>query len=77
MSGYSEAVDCPRCGGTESLERSEDHDDVSGCCTECGYSYKTTHKILSLDEVNEERDAFNMEPLTELKKPVEDWKDDE
>lgn len=77
MSGYSEAVDCPRCGSKESLERSVDKDDVTGICLECGYLYRTAHEVVSLSELNEERVQFGMEPLTELKKPVEGWVDDE
>jgi len=73
MSGYSEAVDCPRCGSTESLEHSVDYVDISGFCLECGYSYKTVYTELTLKQVNEDREEFNMEPLTELKKPVEGW----
>ncbi len=76
MSGYSEAADCPRCGSTESLERSIDRDDISGFCLECGYSYKTVYENIALKEVNEERVEFDMEPLTELKKPVEGWTDE-
>ncbi|MBA7638617.1 hypothetical protein ES703_46273 [subsurface metagenome] len=75
MSGYSEAVNCPRCGSIESLERSVDRDDVSGVCLECGYSYKTIYENLSLEEVNEERDASELEPLPKLKEPVEGWTD--
>lgn len=77
MSGYSEAVDCPRCGSTESLERSVDRDDVSGCCLECGYEYHTQYSVASLDEINEERKNVDMESLTELKPPVEGWKDEQ
>ena len=75
MGGYSEATDCPRCGSEESLERSIDTDDINGFCTECGYSYKTVYELGTLEEVNKERVDCNMEPLTELKKPVEGWKD--
>lgn len=75
MSGYSEAVDCDRCGSTESLERSVDRDDISGSCMECGYEYHTETKILTLEELNEERVGMEMEPLKELKKPVEGWQD--
>ena len=77
MSGYSEAVDCLRCGSTESLERSFDRDNISGFCSECGYSYKTIHENLSLEEVNEERSISGLEPLSELKKPVEEWPDED
>lgn len=75
MSGYSEAVDCPRCGSSESLERSVDKDDISGYCVECGYEYHTQFSVMSLDEVNAERIAVNLEPLSELKPPVEGWRD--
>jgi transcription elongation factor Elf1 len=76
MSGYSEAVDCPRCGSEESLERSIDKDDVNGFCLECGYSYKTVYENMTLEQVNEEREAFDMEPITALKPAVEGWTDE-
>lgn len=77
MSGYSEAIDCPRCGSKESLEHSVDRDDVSGFCLECGYSYKTVYELMTLEEVNKEREEFmsDLEPLTELKPLVEGWQD--
>lgn len=77
MSGYSESTDCPRCGTTESLERSIDHDDVSGECLECGYEYHVVHSVMSLEDINEERKSCEMEPITELKKPIEGWIDEE
>ena len=75
MSGYSEAINCPRCGSIESLECSVDGDDVSGLCHECGYSYKTVYTNLTLEQVNEERIEFDIEPLSVLKKPLEGWTD--
>jgi len=77
MSGFSDAMDCPRCGSIESLERSVDRDDVSGCCLECGYEYNTVYTVMTLDSVNEERVDCCMEPITELKKPVEGWTDED
>lgn len=77
MSGFSETVDCPRCGSVESLERSVDRDDVSGYCLECGYEYKTVYMLMTLEDVNEQRVDIGMEPLTELKKPVEGWTDED
>lgn len=77
MSGYSETVGCSRCGSENSLERSVDHDDVSGVCLECGYSYATVYKNLTLEDVNEERVDCGMEPLTSLKEPVSGWNDEE
>ena len=75
MSGFSEAIDCPRCDSTESLERSVDGDDIVANCSECGYEYQTVYSIASLEETNEMRVEFELEPLTELKPPVEGWKD--
>ena len=75
MSGYSEAVDCPRCGSAGSLECSVERVDVSGNCSECGYGYQTVYSIVSLEETNEMRKELDLEPLTELKSPVEGWKD--
>ena len=74
MSGYSETTMCPRCG-TESLDVSIDRDDVSGTCLECGYEYHTVNRVMTLEEVNEERVEMELEVLTELKRPVEGWKD--
>ena len=74
MSGYSDTIRCSRCGN-ESLEASVDKDDVSGICLECGYEYRTISSLLSLEEVNDERKDMEMEPITELKKPVESWVD--
>lgn len=76
MSGYSEARDCPRCDSKESLEVSVDDIDVSGTCLECGYCFHTLHEVIPLSGVNEERKEFDMEPLTELKKPTGSWKDE-
>lgn len=73
MSGYSEARDCPRCGSTESLEHSQDDDYFAGFCHECGYGYSTKFSLASLEEVNDERKAYELEPLTELRSPVEGW----
>jgi len=76
MGGYSEAVDCPRCCSKESLERSIDYDDVSGFCLECGYTYYTAHEMMTLEEVNNERAEFQLDPITELKPSIVNWIDD-
>lgn len=75
MSGYSERIDCPRCGSRKSLERSVDRDDVSGICLECGYLYRTIYEVSSLEELNEERKVYDMPLLTALKPAVEGWVD--
>lgn len=76
MSGYSEAINCPRCGSEESLEHSVDDGDIYGFCAECGYTYKSEmqYGVADLDDVNAERKEFDLEPLTELKSPVDGWK---
>jgi C4-type Zn-finger protein len=73
MSSFSEAVDCPNCGGKESLETSTENRPVlmvSGFCLECGYSYDTIEEQMTLDEVNEQRVEFELEPLKELKPKI-------
>ena len=75
MSGYSEAINCPRCDSIESLEHSVDDGDINGFCNECGYGYEShiVYKVHSLQEVNEERTEFELEPLIVLKSPIEGW----
>ena len=75
MSGYSEAQDCIRCGSIETLEVTIDRDDVTGMCLECGYEYHTVSSVMTLEEVNVERVEIEQEPLTELKPPIEGWRD--
>ena len=75
MSGFSELINCPRCGSIESLEHSVDDGDVNGFCNECGHKYESQVKysVESLEAVNEERAEFDLEPLTELKPAVKGW----
>ena len=77
MSGHSETQDCPRCGSLESLEASIDlkWDEINGICLECGYEYHTVSSVLTLEKLNKERAACELEPLKELKPPVEGWTD--
>lgn len=74
MSGYAETVDCPRCG-SDSLEHAVDGDDITGMCIDCGYEYHTVTSLMTLERVNEFREEVELEPLTELKPPLPDWKD--
>jgi len=67
MSGWSEARYCPECGGEDTLEAWGDGYEVGGACLECGYSYGTVEKQMTLEEVNEEREEFGLEPLTQLR----------
>jgi len=73
MSGWMSSEDCTECGSKDSLEiwsENRPHDQVGGICLECGFSYKTIDEQMSLEEVNDEREAFGLEPLTELKKKL-------
>jgi len=70
MSSWSEAIDCPMCDGEGTLETCSGNRPVltvSGICLECGYSYRTVEEQMTLGEVNEMREDYEMEPLTELK----------
>lgn len=73
MSSWSESEDCPKCGGEDSLKTYGENRPiftVCGICLKCGYSYSTMDKQLTLDEVNEERPNYGLEPLTELKPQI-------
>lgn len=58
-------MECPRCGDTEHYPV-EPTDDV-GTCLVCGFHYYVVETRLSLEDVNEARSVYDLEPLTELK----------
>lgn len=70
MSGWSESQDCPECGGEGTLEAWGERNDVGGMCLECGYSYSTVEKQMTLEEVNEERGEVDLEPLMKLRPKI-------
>lgn len=73
MSGTSYDSICPKCNG-ENLMCSSDYkpfDCVSGECLDCGFTYWTQDGQLTLEEVNESRKGFELEPLKELNKQEE------
>jgi hypothetical protein len=68
MSGCSDSVPCPKCGGemrTYSDWKPSDY--VSGDCLECGFYYYTAEDQRTLDEVNELRADYDLEPLEMLR----------
>ena len=70
MSGWSDCQDCPECGSKDSLMtygESRPYETGGGECLECGFKYYTTEEQMDLDEVNERRKDYDLEPLTELK----------
>jgi len=74
MSGWSENEDCPKCGGEDTLKTYGANRPIftsNGICLECGYSYSTVEKQSTLDGVNEERENYGLEPLTELKPQIQ------
>jgi Zn ribbon nucleic-acid-binding protein len=77
MSGNSSFETCPRCDTLDALQTYNDwkpHDNVSGECWACGYEYFTGRGLATLEAVNERRKEHDLAPLTELAKPVENWK---
>lgn len=76
MSGSSGVENCVRCGGEGTVQTYSDwkpHDYVSGTCIQCGYDYHTITGMQTLEEVNELRKELELEPLTELVKPTDEW----
>lgn len=70
MSEWSGCQDCPICESKDSLMtvgRNRPYDSSSGICLECGFSYSTIEKQLTLDEVNAEREIYDLEPIRALK----------
>ena len=67
MSGFSEDIECPKCGGL--FHKFTDSGDIEGnygFCMECGYSYYTGEEQLTLEAVNHNRKECGLLPLTEL-----------
>lgn len=73
MSGWSDSQDCPECGSENSLKSFGDHkprDTVGGECMDCGFEYHTVEGQMDLEEVNERRKDYDLEPLTQLKPKI-------
>lgn len=77
MAGFSEARNCSRCGAKGTLEHNEAEGEVQGMCVVCGYHYHSIFRygVYSLDEVNAEREVYEMVPITELSQPLPTWRD--
>lgn len=59
---------CPNCGGNMMCTGNTRTEAQSGDCIECGYEFHTTYGQLSLEELNERRVDWELEPLKELPK---------
>jgi hypothetical protein len=68
MSGTSYDSTCPRCGGIMSCYSDwKPYDCVSGDCLECGFTYCTQEWQRTLEELNELRAEWELEPLPSLR----------
>ena len=70
MSSFSEEVTCHKCDSEHSLHVNTDSGDPEGnyaYCLECGYSRRMMEEQMTLEELNEEREIWELSPLTELK----------
>lgn len=78
MSGHSDSGICPSCGGDMNTYTDwKPHDQVSGECLDCGFSYYTKTYRMTLEEVNEYRENMELEPLSELVKGERVWTETE
>lgn len=70
MSGGASTGECPRCGG-EVLEMVDGLpvDRVRRWCFDCGLYYEAREEQRTLEEVNDMRAAFGLEPLKALREP--------
>jgi len=67
MSGHSSSTTCPNCNND--CDTYSDHkpfDYVSVRCLECGFQTITNIVYMDLEELNEERENMELEPLSEL-----------
>ena len=72
MSGCGYSSTCPKCG-SENMQCYSDYkpyDTASGECLDCGFSYSTQEEQMTLEEVNERRADYNLEPLEKMAEPV-------
>ncbi|MEW5961042.1 MAG: hypothetical protein AB1801_25225 [Chloroflexota bacterium] len=69
MSGTSVTDICPQCDGEWLITYSDSkpYPQENGECLECGFAYYTIEERLTLEEVNEKRVDFDLEPLKSLK----------
>jgi len=69
MSGTSYDSKCPLCAGQMMCSSDwKPYDCVCGECVDCGFCYHTEESQLTLEEVNDVRVNYELEPLTELRK---------
>lgn len=75
MSGCSYDNGCPRCG-SPNLKCSSDwkpYDCVAGECLDCGFEFHTQEGQMTLEQVNERRTDYDMEPIKQLWQPTKEW----
>lgn len=66
MSGSSDVIDCPRCGGNDTLHVTSDwrpHDMSCGTCVQCGYQFWTEFGIADKDTLEEEQQSYEFTPV--------------
>ena len=64
MSGHSSAQPCPICEASMSIYNDyKPFDNISGECVECGFYYYTKAGQMTLKEVNERREEYDLEPI--------------
>ena len=68
MGTHSYSEKCPKCGEQMNCWSNTREPHQGGECLECGFTYYTKEEIMSLEEVNEQREGSEMKPLKELKK---------
>ena len=69
MSGISDSMNCPYCGGKDTLFIYQDYkpfDNVDGECMGCGFAYYTKPYRMSLSELNEIRVDRELPELSKL-----------
>jgi len=69
MGIHTDIGECPNCGKEMEVGMSnKPFDAVWGFCLNCGFTYETITKYLSLEDLNKERDDVNLDALKKLPK---------
>ena len=67
MGCHTDVGECPNCGKeTEVGMSNSPFDSVWGACFNCGFTYDTVVKYLTLEELNQERDDRDLDAFKEL-----------
>lgn len=75
MSGYNDSTICPNCNSEDAQLYSDrkPFEYTSIICYDCGLTINPVAKYMDLDELNEHRMDFDLDPLDKLPEQGDVW----